>query len=592
MSFYTDASLVMIPSGYKTSKVYSAKPVDGSGDLDFTRSNDTATRVNSSGLIEKVRTNVLLYSQDFSNAAYITTGYGNLPSVSVNTTANPLNGAQDADTATFTAAGTQCRLLQQFTGLGTTNKFTYSIYIKAGTKSAVNIYTDVTDTGRNASFNLSTGTIITQSAGVTASITSAGFGFYRCSVTTLPTTAGQLEVGIISLVGEDGSLILFGAQLELSDFGATDYIATTTATSVGPVANLPRLDYSGGATCPSLLLEPQRTNLATYSEQFDNAAWTKTAIAVTANSIASPDGYTNADFLVPTATNGLHSCIQPVGISSGTYTLSVFAKQGGYKNLLVWFDGHSGGVGVNLDTLAVFRNENNSGYSIDDFGNGWIRISVTITASGVANPNIYVYNNAATPAISFAGDGTSGIYLWGAQAEVGAYATSYIPTLSAALTRGQELCSKTGISSLLGQSEGTCFIEVDIQRSQDTRLPFLINSPNAATLTSEAYFYINGSNNLIFEVVTAGVPQCSISSGTATTGVQKLAFAYKNNDFVFYKNGVQVGVDTSGTVTSGFDSLYVGSYNANNLNLNEPIKQALVFKTRLSNASLASLTTL
>ena len=125
-----------------------------------------------------------------------------------------------------------------------------------------------------------------------------------------------------------------------------------------------------------------------------------------------------------------------------------------------------------------------------------------------------------------------------------------------------------------------------------TRLPFLIGSANPATSTSEAYLYINGSNNLIFEFVAAGVPQCSISSGTATTGVQKLAFAYKNNDFVFYKNGVQVGVDTSGTVTSGFDRLYIGSYNADNLNLNEPIKQALVFKTRLSNADLATLTTL
>jgi hypothetical protein len=58
MSYFDDASLVMIPSGYKTSKVYSVKPTDGTGDLAFTRSNDTATRVGPDGLIEKVRTNV------------------------------------------------------------------------------------------------------------------------------------------------------------------------------------------------------------------------------------------------------------------------------------------------------------------------------------------------------------------------------------------------------------------------------------------------------------------------------------------------------------------------------------------------------
>ena len=70
MSFYSDASLVMIPSGYKTSKVYCAKPTDGTGDLAFTRSNDTATRVGPDGLIEKVRTNVALYSEQFDNAVY------------------------------------------------------------------------------------------------------------------------------------------------------------------------------------------------------------------------------------------------------------------------------------------------------------------------------------------------------------------------------------------------------------------------------------------------------------------------------------------------------------------------------------------
>ena len=565
MSFYTDASLVMIPSGYKTSKVYSAKPVDGSGDLTFTRSNDTATRVNSSGLIEKVRQNQYYKSTAFTTSSLFATY--NVSPVSLGT--YPVNSSSLG--YSFSITGTNQGFIVQLPN--DTNIRSVSVYLKDW--NTVDLYW-------------------TGSAPITTISDTGTINGYKRYVVVIPAGANNLYFRPNSNSGTATTVYATAPQIENGDY-PTAYIVndtTASAVSVGPVANLPRLDYSGGATCPSLLLEPQRTNLATYSEQFDNAAWTKTAIAVTANSIASPDGYTNADFLVPTATNGLHSCIQPVGISSGTYTLSVFAKQGGYKNLLVWFDGHSGGVGVNLDTLAVFRNENNSGYSIDDFGNGWIRISVTITASGVANPNIYVYNNAATPAISFAGDGTSGIYLWGAQAEVGAYATSYIPTLSAALTRGQELCSKTGISSLLGQSEGTCFIEVDIQRSQDTRLPFLINSPNAATLTSEAYFYINGSNNLIFEVVTAGVPQCSISSGTATTGVQKLAFAYKNNDFVFYKNGVQVGVDTSGTVTSGFDSLYVGSYNANNLNLNEPIKQALVFKTRLSNASLASLTTL
>ena len=70
MSTYDDASLVMIPSGYKTGTVFSQKPMSTDGQLTFTRSNDTATRVASNGLIEKVRTNTLLHSQAFENAVY------------------------------------------------------------------------------------------------------------------------------------------------------------------------------------------------------------------------------------------------------------------------------------------------------------------------------------------------------------------------------------------------------------------------------------------------------------------------------------------------------------------------------------------
>jgi len=563
MSYFEDASVVYIPSAVKLSKTYSIKPTDGSGDLTFTRSNDTATRVNSSGLIEKVRTNVLLYSQDFSNAAYITTGYGNLPSVSVNTTANPLNGAQDADTATFTAAGTQCRLLQQFTGLGTTNKFTYSIYIKAGTKSAVNIYTDVTDTGRNASFNLSTGTIITQSAGVTASITSAGFGFYRCSVTTLPTTAGQLEVGIISLVGEDGSLILFGAQLELSDFGATDYIATTTATSVGPVANLPRLDYSGGATCPSLLLEPQRTNSASQSEDFNG--WpTKVNVTTTANYAVSPDGYQNADRVVFTG-NGFMYPASGVNQTNGVvYTLSCYAKRNGSGTQSIGFFKDGSGAIDNAWTLT----------------SNWQRLTYTYTAGNASLAGIGRISGAD-------------VSVYGFQFEIGAYATSYIPTLSAAVTRGADACSKTGISSLLPSTEGTVFIDADINFDNSNFTILGSTYVNGATMfTNSVYFYIN--NNKIDGQIwnTPAFTGWTGLSPSLANGRHKFAISWKASDFVYYIDGNLIASSTAySAVPTGMNRLdigdYYGSYGTNN-----KYNQLLIFKTRLSNADLATLTTI
>jgi hypothetical protein len=391
------------------------------------------------------------------------------------------------------------------------------------------------------------------------------------------------------------------AQKPLTTDGQLSFSRASTATRVNAsglietvASNVPRLDYLG-SSCPRLLLEPQRSSLVLFSEQMDNASWIKLNGAVTANTAVSPDGYTNADKFVPNTTSGVHALRSNLFNQSATASHSWFVKADGYSKIAVRESELVGNyASFNLSTGALIST--NTTGSIVNYGNGWYRCTLVDTTTGAnAQTSIVVLPDSYTtgdPLVNWSGDGTKGVLAYGAMVELGAYATSYIPTLGASVTRVQELCNKTGISSLIGQSEGTAFIEVDIQRSQDTRLPFLIGSANPGTSTSEAYFYINGGNNLVFEFVTSGITQCLISSGAATIGVQKLAFAYKNNDFVFYKNGVQVGVDTSGTVASGFDRLYVGSFTGNNLNLNEPINQALLFTTRLTNAQLSELTTL
>jgi hypothetical protein len=167
MSFFEDASLVLIPSAQKTSKVYSVKPTDGTGDLTFTRSNDTASRVASNGLIEKVRTNLILQSNTFSNASW----------------------GKNSCTVTSGQAGYD----------GSTNAWLLSSTATAGSSYVSQGYTS--------------STIVTRSV----------------------------------------------AQLETGDIATEPILTTTAAVSVGPVANVPRLDYLG-SSCPRLLLEPQRTN--------------------------------------------------------------------------------------------------------------------------------------------------------------------------------------------------------------------------------------------------------------------------------------------------------------------------------------------
>ena len=357
-----------------------------------------------------------------------------------------------------------------------------------------------------------------------------------------------------------------------SGAGDMDVVRATTATRVNSAGliesvanNVPRLDYSNG-TCPCLLVEPQRTNIALYSEQFDNAYWLKlgTALTVTANTTISPDGTQNADTLNVSNNDNVFYGFTIGTFAGNTYTFSIYAK------------------GTGTFEMNIRLNSSTATTQTKTLTSQWQRFEVTHTnVSPVTAIEFYLNLN------------TSSTYnIWGAQTEEGAYATSYIPTTSAAVTRNADIISKTGISSLIGQTEGTIFMEVDITNTGITRIPIVISSANPSTSTSEAYFYINGAGNLVFEFYTAGIAQCSISAGAIQVGVQKLAFVYKNNDFAFYRNGTQVGVDTSGTVASGLDRLYLGCFTNNGLQLNDRINSAVIFPTRLTNAELASLTTL
>jgi hypothetical protein len=253
-------------------------------------------------LIEKVRENLALYSEEFDNAAWNKTA----TTVTANAIANPLDATLTADKIIPNTSSVGHFVSESITG----GNQTQSVYAKAGEYETLALFYTVHD-GR-ATFNLTDGTITETDGTVTASITSVGGGWYRCSLSTTLTTHNQVRLYVINgstwadaNVAGDGTsgIYVFGFQLETGDI-ATDYIPTTTAAvSVGMTADVPRLDYLG-SSCPSLLLEPQRTNLALYSEQFDNAAWTKTNVTVTANDEVSPDGYVNADKLIYTSAGG------------------------------------------------------------------------------------------------------------------------------------------------------------------------------------------------------------------------------------------------------------------------------------------------
>ena len=563
----------MIPSGYKTSKVYSVKPTDGTGDLTFTRSNDTATRVASNGLIEKVRTNLLVQSNTFNTTWAPTTA------ITVTSGQSGYDGTSNAWLLKRSDASARY-IFQNITQAAST--YTFSVYAKAETVNWLWLYSSDGTNLVTAYFDLATGALGTTSGVITSKIESVGNGWYRCSISysdditsvrIYPAAANGSITGGISPAG----IFIQNAMLEVGDV-ATDYIATTTAAvSVGPVANVPRLDYLN-SSCPRLLLEPQRTNLVTYSEQIDNAAWAKTAAGtgvtpvVTANSAISPDGYQNADTIVFNVGAGTTSSDQ----SYVNQTLSV--TSGSNYAFSVYLKGSVGGEQL------IIRSASGS-YTLLTLSNEWQRFSVTAAAASTG----YAAHFGLRQGVAGTLNSTATVYAYGAQVELGAYATSYIPTLGAAVTRGADAASKTGITSLIGQTEGTIFLDFELQTTNQDMV--IMNIYDAATPANGIYFYVNGSNQLQAYSDNSGT-QSAILSGVLTQGRYKAAFAYKANDFSFYLNGSLVGVDTSGTVPT-CNALRLENYAATPTYQEKiPVNQALLFTTRLTNAQLAELTTI
>jgi hypothetical protein len=218
----------------------------------------------------------------------------------------------------------------------------------------------------------------------------------------------------------------------------------------------PRIDYKDN-TKGALLLEPSRTNLVTYSEDFSNAYWSKLNSSIVSNSVISPDGTLNADKLIPDTVNTQNHYIRnTISITNSTdYSFSFFAKKGEYNFVNTYISALGGSYAWDLDNGFVVLGD----AFIENYGNGWYRCGVNATSSSTSlSYRIYVSKYSDRDTI-FQGDGTSGVYIYGAQLEQGSYPTSYIPTSGSAVTRLADSCSQTVPDGVIGQTEGTIFAD-------------------------------------------------------------------------------------------------------------------------------------
>ena len=371
-----------------------------------------------------------------------------------------------------------------------------------------------------------------------------------------------------------------------SGAGDMTVVRATTATRVNSAGlletvaiNVPRLDYTGGG-CPKILVEPLRTNSVLYSEQFDNAYWSKGNINVTANATTAPDGTFTADKLTITTTFGVHQINRLSVVASSQCAMSIYAKADGVNTLTILDGTGNNGSVFNLSTVTVTNIGTGVGTMVS-VGDGWYRCITIVTTTGF---RLYCPNSSSS-----AGDGTSGIYIWGAQLEAGSTATSYIPTVAATVTRNADVISKTGISSLIGQTEGTLYFEVQGFSDGNPANQFI--TLNDGTTTNQIGFNYTqtlGRINGYFRV--SGV-SLSITSTVLKTLNSKIILKYNSNVYTLFINGSLIGTGNAANPFSSPLTAFKISQGDGGFPYNGNIKSIVLYQTALTNAQCIALTT-
>jgi len=376
--------------------------------IDFTRASN-ATVTDSDGLVKWAPHNLLTNSENFDAASWTKSN----ATIAANSAVAP-NGTTTADKVYPTINGIGRGVNQRVLIDGPTN-YSVSIYAKAAGKNFI-AFTDLAAADFRAWVNLSTGAK-TETAGYFVTVTSVGNGWYNCVFTQTATAANPYAYVVVcdadssaavTVNGTDG-VHLWGAHLYRSDLGGMQ-----PNTSAYPMYN---------PTTPK--------NLLGFTENFENAAWSKSNTAVTANAITAPNGLQTADLFVQT---------------SGTTGGSIFQSSGPTwsSNSMVLFNLATGTVGT--VTAGSFTST-----SITSVGDGWYRCAAvkdgyTLSFYGKAgawssvalqtfsSEKMRLYPSTSSTAQTGTGDGTSGIYLWGAQLSDSASLDSYSPVYGAAVT--------------------------------------------------------------------------------------------------------------------------------------------------------------
>ena len=584
--------------------------------ITFTRS--STAKYFDGKTVHKAEENLLIKSEEFDNVAWTKTN----ATITANTQVNP-SGQSTADTLTETTATGQHSVRQPFASLAS-QQYVLSFFIKYSTIPFVQLaFDNGFDSQSYANFNIQTGVTGTIGTSTTASITSFGNGWYRCSI-LCTATSNSTNAGAYVLLANSSSMIyggsytgstsnsvyLFGAQVEQRS-SVGPYLATTTqpitnyqSTLVTAAIDQPRFDHDPiTKLCNGLFIEDASTNLVTYSEDITNASWTKQGVTASLYGSTAPDGASISKYLIVDTSAGNHYLYQNVTPTSGvSYTLSTYAKAitGRYLYLGVSFTG-GGRFQFDLVTGTLL---NGSGVSasqagITSVGNGWYRVFVTVTASSssAGQVQIGIDNDSDTSAINYTGDGYAGISLWGIQLESNSITpSSYISTSGATANRSYDnaVVSGSNFLSWYNQEEGTTFVETLINQKplssyyNCNAFSISSNADNLLTMLVNTNFY--PETQLTYNTNLSGFALNSSTYSFGTTLRMSASFG-QNNLNTSYNSGTIVS-DTDCILNKQMNTLNLGQRTAGVHLLRGYLRRFTYYSRRLSNTELQTLTAL
>ena len=360
--------------------------------------------------------------------------------------------------------------------------------------------------------------------------------------------------------------------------GSVTFSRSTTATYIDRYGILktaavdePRFEKDG------LLIEGSSTNLLTYGDEFDNAAWLKARCSISINSTTAPDGTTTADKLIDTADNNTHILYRDVTVPVGTSTMSIYVKSAEHTKCQVRaYNSTDGYTTANVDIALGITDSGD----IAALGDGWYRVSLPKTTT-VTTFSFRIYIVDSNGNNVYAGNGTDGIYIWGSQLEALPFASSYIPTTTSAVTRGGDVCKITRYNNSNSSfGDATTHIKFKYKGSNaSSTLGWLLRdgSPMYSAFIRDTGYGSLREGSISNEYI---IPFNETTSLTTTNN---------NSNISLYKNGILESTDTGLRPSAGESFIYVGSDQAGNGSMYGHISHIIKYQLALTATEVALL---